>query len=139
MEAKVTWKDGMHLEGTAGSGFTLPMDTATEHGGINSGFRPMELLLAGLAGCTAMDVLSILKKKKQDVTAFEILVNADRASEHPQVFTHIVLHYVVTGRNISKEAVDRAIELSGTRYCPAQAMLGKVVPIEIKTTILDAG
>lgn len=91
--------------------------------------------MAGLAGCTAMDVISILQKKKQDVTHFEVKVNADRAKEHPKVFTKIGITFYVTGNEIDPVAVDRAIELSSTKYCPAHAMLGKVVPIEIKRVI----
>ena len=107
-------------------------------GGANDGFRPMELIAVGLAGCTAMDVISILRKKQQDVTSFEVLVHADRSTEHPKVFTHAVIEYVVTGHNIDPAAVERAIQLSETRYCPAQAMLGKVFPIEHKVTIFEA-
>ncbi len=138
MEAKVIWQGGLSFSGTAGTGFTLPLGAAPETGGKNDGFRPMELFLTGLAGCTAMDVISILNKKRQDVTHFEVNVDAERASEHPRVFTQINIHFILTGRQIDPAAVERAIELSTTRYCPAQAMLGQVVPIHIDSTIHEA-
>ena len=137
MEAKVTWKTGLSFTGSAESGFSVPLDAAAEHGGNNEGFRPMEILLVGLAGCTAMDVISILQKKRQEVTDFEVLVHAERAEEHPRVFTHIVIEYVVGGKHISQDAVERAVELSEKRYCPAQAMLSKAVPIEHKITVVE--
>ncbi len=121
--AKVTWQGNMKFEGTADTGFTLPLDSAPQFGGEDSGFRPMELLLVGLAGCTAMDVLSILKKKRQELTGFEIRVEAERAENHPKVYTDIEVVYVVTGRDIDPKAVERAIELSETKYCSAHAML----------------
>lgn len=138
MDAKVTWQGNLTFEGTADSGYKVPLGTEPEVGGNNDGFKPMELLLTGLAGCTAMDVISILKKKKQDVTDFEVKAHADRASEQPRVFTHIMIEYIVTGHHVDPVAVDRAIELSETKYCPAQAMLKKAVTIEHKATILEA-
>jgi putative redox protein len=138
MDAKVTWKGGMSFDGAAQTGFVLPLGAEPAVGGANDGFRPLELLAIGLAGCTAMDVISILRKKQQDVTAFEVQVHFDRADDYPKVFTRGVVEYIVTGRNINPAAVERAVELSETRYCPAQAMLGKVVPIGHKITIRDA-
>lgn len=138
MEAKVTWKGRMSFDGTGSKGFTLPIGTSVESGGDNDGFSPMELLLVGLAGCTAMDVISILEKKRQEVTGFEVRVAGERAQDHPRVFTHIVIEYVVTGRSVDRAAVERAVELSETKYCSAQAMLNKVAKIENKITILEA-
>jgi putative redox protein len=139
MEAKVTWKSGLSFNGWASkSGFSMPLGTDAASGGADDGFRPMELLLVGLAGCTAMDVISILEKKKQAVSHFEVKVQAGRAAEHPRVFTHIVLEYVVTGKSIDPAAVQRAVELSESKYCSAQAMLKKAVEIESKITILEA-
>jgi putative redox protein len=138
MEAKVILKEGMSFEGTAGTGFTLPLGASPAVGGKNDGFRPMELILIGLASCTAMDVVSILYKKKQELTEFRIEVDSERAESHPKVFTRIDLHFIVTGRNIDPAAVDRAIELSSTKYCSAQAMLSKSVPIHIRSSILEA-
>lgn len=137
MDAKATWKHGLSFEGWATSGFTVNLGAAPEVGGENDGFRPMELLLVGLAGCTAMDVISILEKKRQQVTGFEVRAHAERANEHPKVFTEITLEYVVTGHNIDPEAVKRAVELSENKYCSAQAMLGKTANIQHKITILE--
>jgi len=138
MEAKVTWKNKLSFTSTGANGFTVPLDAEPEVGGDNNGFEPMELIAIGLAGCTAMDTISILKKKQQDVTAFEVLVHADRATEFPKVFTHIVLEYLVEGHHVDPKAVERSIELSETKYCPAQAMLKKACSIEHKYSIKDA-
>lgn len=139
MKANAVWKGKMSFEGSVESGFTLPMDTSVESGGENNGFRPIELMLVGLAGCTAMDVISILNKKRQDVTAFEVRVlEAERAADHPKIYTRILLEYVVTGRGVEREAVERAVELSETKYCSVQGMLGKVAAIEKRITILEA-
>ncbi len=136
MGAKVTWKQKMAFTGQASSGFSLPIDTSVEQGGENSGFRPMELLLVGLGGCTAMDVISILEKKRQKVTRFEVNVDGVRASEHPRVYTEITLEYVLAGENLDPTAVERAVELSETKYCSANAMLSKTAKINRKITIL---
>lgn len=137
MDAKVIWKQKMSFEGTADSGFTVPLGTTPEVGGDDDGFRPLELLAVGLAGCTAMDVVSILTKKKQDVQHFEVQVHAERATEHPKVFTHLTIEYIVSGKNIDRSAVERAVELSETKYCPAQAMFKQVAPMELKITIKE--
>ena len=128
-EAKVTWQGAMRFEGTASSGHTLILDSAPEHGGQNAGFRPMELLLVGLAGCTAMDVISILNKKRAEVTGFEVNVRGERAETHPRVYTRIHVEYVVRGPEIPPQAVERAIQLSEEKYCSASAMLGEVAEI----------
>lgn len=137
MDAKVTWQGRMSFTGSANSGFPIQLGTDPAVGGDNDGARPMELIAIGLAGCTAMDVISILQKKRQDVTAFEVRVHGDRADEHPKVFTKITIEYLIEGRNIDPAAVERAMELSETKYCPAQAMLGKVVPIALKYKITE--
>lgn len=137
MQAKVTWRGDMEFEGTADSGHTLTLDAAPEVGGADKGFRPMELMALSLAGCTAMDVISILRKKRQEVTGFEVQVHAERAKEHPHVFTDIQVTYVVRGRNIDPAAVERAIQLSEEKYCPAQAMLRKAAPIALKYEIVE--
>ncbi|GAB4436239.1 MAG: OsmC family protein [Anaerolineae bacterium] len=137
-DASVVWQGNMKFEGSAQTGFTLPLDAAPGHGGENSGFRPMELTLISLAGCTAMDVLSILQKKRQEVTDFAVRVYAERAEEHPKVYTDIVVEYVVTGRGIDPAAVERAIELSETKYCPAQAMIRPTAKIRHTYHILEA-
>lgn len=130
MNASVNWHHGLSFSGTADSGFTLNLGTSPDVGGDDDGFRPMELILIGLAGCTSMDVMSILQKKRQTVTGFQVQVKTKRAAEHPKVFTHIHIHYLVQGHNIDPQAVERAIELSKDKYCPASAMLSKAATIE---------
>jgi len=125
----------MSFDGTSDSGFTVPLGTTPEVGGDDDGFRPLELLAVGLAGCTAMDVVSILTKKRQELTGFEVRVHADRQDEHPKVFTHLTIEYVLSGNDLSREAVERAVQLSADKYCPAQAMFAKIVPIDLKITI----
>ena len=137
MEAKVTWSNGMTFSGTANSGFTVPLGADPSVGGANDGFRPLELMAVSLAGCTAMDVISILGKKRQDVTAFEVRVHADQQGEHPHVFTQAVITYLVTGHAVDEAAVLRAIELSATRYCPAQSMLAKAFPMTLQYEIYE--
>jgi putative redox protein len=137
MEAKIIWNGVMQFTGSADSGFSIPLDASPDHGGQNGGFQPLELLLVGLAGCTGMDVISILQKKKANVTAFEVRVNAERAEEHPKVFTRLLVEYVVTGKDIKLEDVERSVQLSETKYCPAEAMLRKVAIIESKITIIQ--
>jgi len=138
MEAKVTWKGRMSFEGSAASGFKLPLDAEPEVGGNNEGFDPLELIAIGLAGCTAMDVISILRKKRQEVTGFEVRVYTERATEFPKVYTHMRVEYVVEGHQVEPAAVERSIELSTTKDCPAQAMLSKAVEIEHTYVIHEA-
>lgn len=138
METKVTWIKNLSLTGENENGFTVALDGEEAVGGESKGFEPMELIAIGLAGCTGMDTISILKKKQQDVTAFEVRVHAARASEYPKVFTHITLEYIVEGHDVEPKAVERSIELSATKYCPAQAMLSKACTIEHKYTIKNA-
>jgi putative redox protein len=137
MDVKVSWQGRLSFTGTADSGFSVPLGTEPSLGGDDDGFRPMELILVGLAGCTAMDVISILSKKRQDITDFEAQVHGKRAAEHPRVFTEAQIVYQVTGRAVDEAAVVRAIELSATRYCPAQAMFSKLMPIELEYNIYE--
>jgi putative redox protein len=137
MDAKVIWKNKMSFDGSADSGFTVPLGTAADVGGDNDGFRPLELIVIGIAGCTAMDVISILQKKREEVSSFEVRIHAERAAEHPKVFTHLTIEYVIGGKNLSKEAVERAVELSETKYCSAQAMFKKVAPMDLKITYIE--
>lgn len=138
MDAKVVWKHGLSFTGLADTGFELPLGADPSVGGENDGFRPMELFAIGLAACTGMDVISILRKKQQDVTAFEVRTRVNRTDQHPKVFSAVEVEYVVSGRNIDPAAVERSVELSITKYCPAQAMLSKAVPITHKITIIEA-
>lgn len=137
MDAKATWQGRLSFTGAADTGFQLPLGTAPEVGGDNDGFQPMELLAIGLAGCTAMDVISILQKKRQAVSAFDVQVHAGRTTEPPKVFTQATIEYNVSGHDIDEAAVVRSIELSATRYCPAQAMFSKLFPIKLKYSIYE--
>lgn len=137
MQAKVNWQENMAFTGTADSGFSIQLDAKKEVGGEGKGIIPMELMALSLAGCTAMDVISILRKKRQDVTDFEVRVDATRAETHPKVFTGAMVEYQVTGHGIDEKAVLRAIELTAGSYCPAQAMLGQVFPINLRYQIFE--
>lgn len=137
MDASVVWKEGMSFTGSADSGFSVALGTDPSVGGADDGMRPMELILTGLAGCTAMDVVSILSKKRQKVTGFEVRAHGERAAEHPKVFTALHLHYVVRGQGIDSAAVERAMELSANKYCPAQAMFAQIAPITMSYEVLE--
>lgn len=139
MDAKVTWQGGLTFQGSVEAGFNVPLGAEAEVGGADDGFRPMELIATGLAGCTAMDVISVLRKKRQEVTAFDVQVHAIRAESHPKVFTEAEIEYHISGRDVDEAAVLRAMELSATRYCPAQAMLSQVFPIKLKYMIYEDG
>ena len=136
MDVLLNWKGGMSFEGAGDSGFVQKLDAEEAVGGGNGAARPMEFIALGLAGCTAMDVISILRKKKQPVTDFKIMLHVDRAEEHPKVFSHAVIEYLVTGENVDEAALLRAIELSAEKYCPAQAMLSKAFPMKLIYKIL---
>lgn len=138
MQAKVTWSQDLTFEGQADTGFKVPLGGDPTVGGHDDGFRPMEMIAIGVIGCTAMDVISILQKKRQDVTGFHVDLEASRAEEHPKVFTDMKITYHITGRDIDPAAVERAIELSETKYCPAQAMFQDILPIELEYEIKDA-
>lgn len=137
MEAKVNWHSGLTFTGSANTGFNVPLGADPSVGGNNDGFRPMELIATGLAGCTAMDVISILSKKRESVTAFEVKVNTTQTDNHPKVFNSAVIEYHVTGHALNEEAVRRAIELSAVRYCPAQAMFVQIMPIRLMYAIYE--
>lgn len=125
IEARVTLTEGMHFNGTASSGHHLSMDADEAAGGGNKGFRPMELLLVGFGGCSGMDVISILRKKRQNVTGLEINVKGEKTDDYPKVYREVRIEYVVTGKNVQKEAVERAIQLSLEKYCSVGATLAK--------------
>jgi len=130
MECKVKWvNDGMSFIAETGSNHALVMDGAPEAGGRNLAPRPMELLLAGAGGCTAFDVVLILKKGRQAVSGCEVTLQAERADAEPRVFTRIHYHFRVIGKQLKREAVARAIELSHEKYCSASIMLGKTAEI----------
>lgn len=124
VRVRVTWTEGLQFVAQGErSGIAFVMDSVTEHNDRGSGVRPMEALLLSLAGCTGMDVISILQKKRQRVTGFRVNVRGIRAEEHPRRYVRIELEYVVRGWNISAEAVARSIELSQTKYCSVSATL----------------
>ena len=137
--AKVVWQGDMGFEAT---GSTFPegrvqFDAEEAFGGHDQGYRPLEMLLLGLAGCTAMDVISILKKKKQAVTAFEVEVEGIQVEDHPKYYGTINLVYRVTGQDVDPAAVARAIELSETKYCGASAMLREKAQINSRYEITE--
>jgi putative redox protein len=129
MDASLKLKEGMTFSGEADSGFSVQLST-TAAGGDGQGLKPMELILLGLGGCTGMDVISILRTMRQEVSGLEVKLHADQAAERPYVFTHITLEYIVRGRNVKPERVERAIQLSREVYCPAHAMLSKAATID---------
>jgi len=137
MKVSVNWQGNMTFNGTSPSGFPVHMDADPAVGGDARAVRPMELLAFGLAGCTAMDVISILRKKRQDVKQFEVRVDAPRSKEYPQVFTSASITYVVTGHAVEEAAVLRAIELAATKYCPAQFMFAEMMPIDLHYEIYE--
>jgi len=140
MKANAQWKENMTFLGMPDSGFPVQMDADSSFGGTNNGVRPMEMIALGLAGCTGMDVISVLQKKRQKVTQFEVRVNAPRSADHPKVFTRALITYVVTGTDVDETAVLRSIELSILKYCPVQVMLAQAFPMELHYEIYeDAG
>jgi len=134
MKAKVTWQKELQFVGMADSGYPVKLDSQSSP---ETGTGPMEMVAIALAGCTAMDVISILAKKKVDVTGFEVKVNADRAADHPKRFTKAGLEYVVHGHDVDEASVRRAIELSTTKYCSVHAMLKDSFPIAIAYSIYE--
>lgn len=129
MKASVKWLQGASFKGQSGSGHSIVMDGPPEAGGTNSGLRPMEMVLLGVGGCTAFDVMLILKKSRQQVAHCTVELEAQRAESEPKVFTQIHIHFVVTGKNLSEKHVERAIELSAEKYCSASIMLKNSVEI----------
>ena len=140
MECKVRWTgDGMTFLAETGSNHVVAMDGAPEGGGRNLAPRPMEMVLLGTGGCTAYDVVVILKKSGQDVTGCEVSLSAERAESDPKVFTRIHMHFAVRGRALKKTLVEHAIRLSHEKYCSATAMLANTAQITQDFEILDVG
>jgi putative redox protein len=137
MRARVKWVEGMMFAGESGSGHAVIMDGAPEAGGRNLGIRPLEMLLIGLGGCTAFDVVLILKRGREPVTNCVVEIEAERAETDPKVFTRIHLAYTITGRGLSAAKVERAIKLSKEKYCSASIMLGAVAEMTHSWTIED--
>lgn len=129
MKGSITWVDEAMFVAGSGSGHAVVIDGPPAGGGRNLGIRPMEMVLLGMGGCTAYDVLSILRKARQQVTGCRVELQAERAEQPPQVFTHIHVHFIVSGKALSKEHIQRAINLSAEKYCSASVMLGKTAEI----------
>ena len=136
-KAKITYVNGMQFVGEADSGHAIVMDGTPDVGGRDTGLRPMELLLIGLGGCSGMDVVSILKKKKQIISDFEITVQGQKAEDHPKKFTGIHIEFVIKGKNISEEAVKKAVQLSMDKYCSVKATLEGSAKIDYTYTIIE--
>jgi putative redox protein len=135
MQVSLDWKQGMTFDAVADSTHKLVVSADNDEAGAALGFRPMELMALSVGACTAIDVMSILNKKRQDVTDLQVRVNTEKQEAHPQVWTRVMVEYIVTGRNVDPVAVARAIELSHDKYCPAQNMIEKAVHIESRYEI----
>ncbi|MBI1175439.1 MAG: OsmC family protein [Sideroxydans sp.] len=129
MKARIKWVEQVSFLGETESGHAVLMDGSPESGGRNLGPRPMEMLLLGAGGCTSFDVIHILKKGRQQVTDCVVEIQAERAAEDPKVFTSIHMHFIVSGKELKLEQVERAIKLSAEKYCSASIMLGKTADI----------
>lgn len=136
--ANVRWTGGRQFVGTDGAGHSVVMDAKVEYKGEGSGIRPVELLLQGLAGCTGMDVISVLEKKRQDVRGLQINVKGTAREDYPKIYTLIEVEYVVTGFGVKPEAVARAIQLSEDKYCSVKGMLGEEVVVTTSYRVIEA-
>jgi len=138
MKARIKWVEDAMFVGESGSGHCVVMDGPPEAGGHNLGVRPMEMLLLGMGGCTAFDVVLILRKARQAVADCVVEIEAERATENPKVFTSIHVHFIVSGRDLKPTQVERAVTLSAEKYCSASIMLSKAVPITHDFEIREA-
>jgi putative redox protein len=138
MKATITWINGRAFLGESGSGHAIVMDGAPAAGGRNIGVRPMEMMLLGLGGCTAFDVVMILEKSREKVTGCTVELEADRANEDPKVFTAVKMIYTLTGKNLIPAVVERAINLSAEKYCSASKMFEKTATITHEWKIVEA-
>ena len=129
MKTTVRWIDGMMMVGESPSGHSIIMDGPEDLGGKNLGIRPMEMLLLGLGGCTTVDVVSTLKKMREEVRDCRAEITAERADDHPKVFTRIHINFVVEGSNLNEKKVSKAVSLSADKYCSASIMLGKTADV----------
>jgi len=136
--AKVSWVDGALFVAEAGSGHTVTMDGASDIGGRNLAARPMEMVLIGMGGCTAIDVVSMLKKQRQDIEGVEVSLVAERAEGHPKVFTSVKLVYTVRGRKLNRALIERAVSLSDEKYCSATAMVRKSAEVSSEIVLVEA-
>jgi putative redox protein len=129
----------MTFVGESDSGHAVVMDAAPESGGRNMGVRPMEMLLLGLGGCTAFDVVMILKKSRQAIVDCEVKIDSDRAQEIPKVFTRIHVHFIISGTRLDATKVDKAVKLSAEKYCSATKMLSETAEITHDFEIVELG
>ena len=137
MKSRVKWVQDVMFVGESGSGHAVVMDGAPESGGRNLGIRPMEMLLLGLGGCSAFDVVLILKRGREQVTDCVVELDAERATEDPKVFTSIVMRYIITGTNLDPKKAERAVALSAEKYCSASAIIGKTATITHTIELID--
>ena len=137
MKSTIKWVDGAMFVGETGSGHAVVIDGPPEAGGRNFGPRPLELLLTGMGACTAFDVVDILKKGRQPITACRVELEAERAAEVPKVFTRVHIHFVVSGAGLKPAAVERAVKLSAEKYCSATLMLRQSVAITHDFALID--
>ena len=138
MKARVKWVEGMTFIGESESGHAVVMDASPDVGGRNLGPRPMEMLLLGTGGCSSIDVMLILQKMRQQVSDCHVEIEAERAASEPKVFTKIHLHFVVKGKGIKAEAVEKAVKLSAEKYCSASIMLGATAAMTHDFEIIEA-
>ena len=139
MKARIKWVEKATFLGESGSGHSVVMDGPPESGGRDIGIRPMEMLLIGMGGCTAFDVVMILQRARQAVTDCVVEVSAERSDEVPRVFTSIHVHFVVSGNDLSDKQVARAVQLSAEKYCSASIMLGKAAAITHDYEVIHSG
>ncbi|MDH3693936.1 MAG: OsmC family protein [Gammaproteobacteria bacterium] len=139
MKATINLIDGVNFSASADSGHEIMMDGPPDFGGQNRGSRPMEVVLMGMGGCTAFDVVHILRKARQDITDCRVELSAERADKEPKVFTKIHVHFILSGRELRESAVERAVKLSAETYCSASIMLGKTAEITHDYEITNAG
>jgi len=135
--AKISWVDGALFVAEGGNGHTITMDGAPDDGGRNLASRPMEVVLMGMGGCTAIDVVSMLKKQRQDIEGVEISLVAERADDHPKVFTSVKVVYTVRGRKLNRALIERAVSLSDEKYCSATAMVRKSASITHEIVLIE--
>ncbi len=139
MNTTVKWIDGMMMVGESASGHTIVMDGPEELGGKDLGVRPMEMLLLGMGGCTTVDVVSTLKKMRENVQDCRVEISAERADEHPKVFTAIHLHFIVEGDNLNDKKITKAVSLSADKYCSASIMLAKTATVTHNFEVIQIG
>ena len=139
MTARITWVEDRTFVGRSGSGHSVVMDVAGDSGGHDAGVRPMEMLLLGMGGCTAFDVVDILEKSREPVEGCVVELEAERAVDLPRVFKRIRVTYLISGRGLSKKKADRAVKLSAEKYCSATLMFAKTAEITHEVRVRDTG